>query len=62
MNSQSSYHFIKDLPNGKWIALLRGTGGEYIKGEWSRATLKIGVAVSRDGINWGLINEDAVYF
>lgn len=60
MNSQSSYHFISKLSNGKWIALLRGTGGSYIDGEWAQDTTKIGAAISDDGIKWALLNNEAV--
>jgi hypothetical protein len=30
MNSQSSYHSLARLPDGRWLAFLRGTGGEYL--------------------------------
>jgi hypothetical protein len=35
MNSQSSYHAVQRLPDGRWLGFLRGTGGEYSpEGKW----------------------------
>jgi hypothetical protein len=63
MNSQSSYHAIQRLPNGIWLACLRGTGGEYTSaGEWKQDVTKIGFAVSRDGRKWQLLpDQPAIY-
>lgn len=53
MYSQSSYHVIQQLPNGYWLAFLRGTGGEYDReGRWKQDPSQLGFAVSRDGRHW----------
>ncbi len=52
MNSQSSYHSICGLPDGRFVAYLNGTGGEYIDGQWQRTSRGLGFAMSDDGISW----------
>jgi len=44
MNSQSSYHAIQRLPNGRWLAFLRGTSVDQI--------VQLGFATSVDGVRW----------
>ena len=52
MNSQSSYHAIQRLPDGTWLAFLRGTGGEYnTNGKWIQDTTKLGFAISSESLN-----------
>jgi len=54
MNSQSSYHAIQQLSNTRWLAFLRGTGGEYsADGKWLQDPwCKLGFATSADGRHW----------
>ncbi|QTA83254.1 glycosyl hydrolase domain-containing protein [Desulfonema limicola] len=70
MNSQSSYHAIQKLPDGTWLAFLRGTGGE-VKKKISRKhkggkrefvpdTCKLGFAKSKDGRYWYYFPENPV--
>lgn len=62
MNSQSSYHAIQKLPDGTWLAFLRGTGGEYDKtGKWLQDTTKLGFAVSSDSLNnWKYVSGNPI--
>lgn len=54
MNSQSSYHVICRLPNGLWLAWLRGTGGVMASDGFRQDVTALGLAVSEDGIKWSL--------
>ena len=59
MNSQSSYHSIQRLPDGRWLSFLRGTGGEYNEqNEWKQDTTKLGFALSFDSIDGWTYNKD----
>ena len=61
INSQSSYHGIQRLPNGTWVAFLRGTGGEVDDGgQWLQDTTKIGIATSNDGIHWNHLPQNPI--
>ncbi|NTW42977.1 MAG: hypothetical protein HGB14_00770 [Anaerolineaceae bacterium] len=64
MNSQSSYHAIQRLPDGKWLAFLRGTGGNYeiVDGKrlWHQDTCKLGFAMSDDGKRWTYFPENPI--
>lgn len=74
MNSQSSYHAIQRLANGKWLAFLRGTGGEYrlsfdrhrgarrlgLYRAWIQDTTKLGFAFSSDGVHWDYLPENPI--
>lgn len=63
MNSQSSYHAIQRLPNGTWLAFLRGTGGEYdTKGNWVQDPTKLGFATSTDGRHWAYFPENPIIY
>ena len=55
MNSQSTYHSVGRLPNGLWVALLRGVGGGYDEARgraWVQNPPAVGIAVSPDGRRW----------
>lgn len=53
MNSQSSYHAIQRLPDGRWLGFLRGTGGEFSEtGKWLQDPCELGFAISTDGRRW----------
>lgn len=61
MNSQSSYHAIQRLPDGRWLGFLRGTGGEYNDaGNWIQDPCKLGFATSLDGKHWDYCLENPV--
>ena len=61
MNSQSSYHAIQRLPDGRWLGFLRGTGGEYnADGKWVQDPCKLGFATSSDGRHWDYLSENPV--
>ncbi len=61
INSQSSYHGIQRLPDGTWLAVLRGTGGEYGSGgQWYQDTTKIGIATSDDGVHWDYLPQNPI--
>ncbi len=61
MNSQSSYHAIQRLPDGRWLGFLRGTGGEYdAAGKWVQDPCKLGFATSTDGRHWEYSSENPV--
>lgn len=61
MNSQSSYHAVQRLPDGRWLAFLRGTGGEYdAAGKWGQDPCKLGFATSTDGRHWDYFSENPV--
>jgi len=63
MNSQSSYHAVQRLPNGQWLAFLRGTGGELDKsapGGWRQDRTALGFATSRDGRHWTCLPQNPV--
>lgn len=47
-NSQSSYHAISRLPDGQWLALLRGTS-------MNNRTTSLGFGISTDGVFWALM-------
>ena len=53
MNSQSSYHAIQRLPNGQWLAFLRGTNDAT-----GRPT--VGFGTSDDGRTWDYFPENPV--
>lgn len=55
MNSQSTYHAIQRLPNGLWLAFLRGTGVTIIDGKPVGQPTALGFAVSIDGVRWSLV-------
>ena len=52
MNSQSSYHAIQRLADGRWLAFLRGTSVEQ--------AVQLGFATSRDGRHWTPLPENPV--
>jgi hypothetical protein len=52
MNSQSSYHAIQRLPDGQWLAFLRGTSVDQI--------VQLGFATSADGRTWNVFPENPV--
>jgi len=52
MESQSSYHAIQRLPDGQWLAFLRGTP--------SSGGPTVGFATSNDGRNWNYFSENPV--
>ncbi len=58
MNSQSTYHSIQLLPNGLWLAFLRGTSVHFRDGELEADPTSLGFAVSRDGIRWSLVSGE----
>ena len=62
MNSQSSYHSIQKMPDGKWLAFLRGTGGEYTpEGQWKQDTTKLGFAISSSSTgNWEYFPDNPI--
>jgi hypothetical protein len=60
INSQSSYHGVQRLPDGTWVAFMRGTGGEYDGANWLQDTTKIGIAISNDGINWTYLPQNPI--
>jgi len=60
INSQSSYHGIYRLPNGAWMAFMRGTGGKYNGADWSQDPTRIGIATSNDGINWNYLSQNPI--
>ena len=61
MNSQSTYHAIQRLPDGRWLAFLRGTGGEYnAAGKWIQDPCKLGFATSTDGRHWDYFPENPI--
>ena len=61
MNSQSSYHAIQRLPDGRWLGFLRGTGGEHdAEGKWLQDPPMLGIATSRDGRRWDYFAENPV--
>jgi hypothetical protein len=55
MNSQSTYHSIQRLPNGLWLAFLRGTGVRFVDGKQVPEPTAMSFAVSPDGIRWSLV-------
>jgi len=61
MNSQSSYHAVQRLPDGRWLGFLRGTGGEYSpEGKWLQDVCKLGFATSQDGRRWDYFADNPV--
>lgn len=61
MNSQSSYHAVQRLPDGRWLGFLRGTGGVYdAGGKWVQDVCKLGMATSDDGRHWAYFPENPV--
>jgi hypothetical protein len=61
MNSQSSYHAIQRLPDGRWLGFLRGTGGEYDANEkWTQGPCRLGFATSSDGRHWDYFAENPI--
>ena len=61
MNSQSSYHAVQRLPDGRWLGFLRGTGGEYdADGKWTQGPCRLGFATSSDGRHWDYFPENPV--
>ena len=61
MNSQSSYHAIQRLPDGRWLGFLRGTGGEMdANGKWHQDPCKLGFATSSDGRHWDYFANNPV--
>ena len=53
MESQSSYHAIQRLPNGQWLAFLRGTND-------TTGQPTVGFGTSLDGRNWNYFSENPV--
>lgn len=53
MSSQSSYHAIQRLPDGRWLAFLRGTPAKY-------PGPTVGFAASGDGKKWNYFPENPV--
>jgi hypothetical protein len=61
MNSQSSYHTVQRLADGRWLGFLRGTGGEYdASGKWEQDPCKLGFATSADGRSWNYFPDNPV--
>ena len=61
MNSQSSYHAVQRLPDGRWLGFLRGTGGAYdADGKWTQRPCTLGFATSQDGRHWDYFQENPV--
>ena len=54
INSQSSYNAIQRLPNGEWLAFLRGTS------DAAGEPTKLGFATSLDGRDWAYFDENPV--
>ena len=52
MNSQSSYHSVQRLPDGRWLAFLRGTSADQ--------TTALGFADARNGRSWRYRRENPV--
>jgi hypothetical protein len=52
MTSQSSYHSIQRLVDGRWLAFLRGTSADQI--------VQLGFATSSDGRKWDYFRENPV--
>ena len=52
MNSQSSYHVVQRLADGRWLAFMRGTSAEQI--------VQLGFATSEDGRHWRYLSENPV--
>ena len=52
MESASSYHAIQRLPNGQWLAFMRGTSQE--------GAPTVGFATSADGRSWDYFPENPV--
>lgn len=62
MNSQSSYHAIQRLPDGRWLGFLRGTGGEHdADGNWLQDPPLLGMATSSDGRHWTYFPENPIF-
>lgn len=55
MNSQSTYHSIQRLPNGLWLAFVRGTGVRIENGKEVGEPTAMSFAVSVDGVRWSLV-------
>ena len=55
MNSQSTYHTVQRLPNGLWLAFLRGTGIRKTGSTMEEQPTAMGLAASLDGIRWSLV-------
>ena len=53
MESQSSYHGIQRLPDGQWLAFLRGTND-------STGRPTVGFGTSNDGRHWDYFPENPV--
>lgn len=61
MNSQSSYHAIQRLPDGRWLAFLRGTGmAKDSRGIQVGFPCKLGFATSADGRRWSYFAENPI--
>ncbi|MBV5329226.1 MAG: hypothetical protein JZU65_16655 [Chlorobium sp.] len=60
MNSQSSYHAIQQLPNGTWLAFMRGTGGVFENGAFKQDVTKLGFASSIDGRTWTYFTDNPI--
>ena len=52
MNSQSSYHSIQRLVDGRWLAFMRGTSADQM--------VQLGFATSSDGRKWDYFRENPV--
>lgn len=53
MKSESSYHAVQRLPDGRWLAFLRGTPTRY-------PGPTVGFAISNDGRNWKFAEDNPV--
>ena len=60
MNSESTYHSICVLPDGRFLAFLRGVGMGYVNGDPTSDVTKLGWATSRDGIEWDYFTDNPV--
>ena len=61
MNSQSSYHVIQRLPDGRWVGFLRGTGGEHdANGKWVQDPPLLGMATSSNGRIWDYFPDNPI--
>ena len=63
MNSESSYHGVQRLPNGTWLAFLRGRGAELdpsAPGGLKSDNTKIGVATSANGRIWTYLPQNPI--
>ena len=60
MNSGSSYHNVCVTPDGRFLAFLNGTGGDYVDGKWIQSYCGLGFAMSEDGIHWEYLHDNPI--